>query len=212
MAQRMASEAEADLLDPLKFDATMFPTAANVPNIQLNQILARLSHIDDIGKLVRRWSQVCPGGLVPWSLIEEMLASVESAADRLNQGLNQATSMAAEIEAATSRPIIVVPNMQPTDFSKLYTGTNLRVEVIGILLSIAGLTALTLLEADMIFSSLELSVQDRQSFARDMLSASDTCIAFSDQSFEVNDIKIWLRYKNYLLTLKTCGCAGMCKC
>ena len=147
---------------------------------------------------------------MPWSLLAEVLASVESLASRLSQNLAEPHSLAVDIKEATLRPLAVSPSTLPTEFSLLLTGTNLRLGA-GTILSIAGNAALSLLETDSRLSSPKPDTMDRQSFARDMLLASDTCIAFCDQYFNIHDVNLWLRYENFLLTLNSCGYASKCK-
>jgi len=206
-----AVELKTDLPDSLSINTTMMPRITNVMDFQLNEVLTRLFRIDVIGKLVRRWSQVCPISPVPWSLLEEILLSVESVASHLSQNPAEAHNVATGIKDATRQPLVVPPSTLPTEFSKLLTGKNLRLESIGIILSIASNAALGLLESDVVFSSLALNMQDRQSFVEDMLSASDTCIAFCEQYFGVHDAIVWLRYENFLLTLNSCGYASKYK-
>lgn len=184
----------------------------DVADIQLNQVLASLVQMDAIGKLVRRWSHVSDRAAVPTCLLEGILVSVESAADRLSHSLDEASRLTNDIKVATSKPFVVPPSMLPTEFSELLAGTNLRLEGIGLILSVAGNAVLNLFQSDMLFHILGLDVKSRQSFAKNMLSVSDTCIDFCDQHSVVNDVMAWLRYENFLLTLNCCGYASKCVC
>lgn len=179
--------------------------------MQLDQVLSRLSQMEVVGKLVRRWWRVSLSDPVPRGLFEKVLISVESAANRLGKGHIEASRLAIDVREASLKPWTVLPGTSPREFSKLLTEPNLRLEAIGIVLATAGTAVLCLLESDILFSVLSLNAEDRYIFARDMLSASDTCIAFCDDSSGLHDLMIWLRYANFLLTLNFCGYAGKCK-
>ena len=165
------------------------PTPSSL-DTQLQQVLVRLKHIKTIGRLVRRWLQVCISGPVPRPLLLDLLVAVESAAQRCNPGDGSVpvsdayfNQLAEDIQNASSRPLVVPRELQPAEFSQVLTGRNLRIESIGLVLSVAGNAALGLLDSDVIFSSTGIyqDVLDRKVFAREMLSASDAAITFTKE-------------------------------
>ncbi|KAI1114795.1 hypothetical protein F5Y14DRAFT_450652 [Nemania sp. NC0429] len=198
---------ETDFLSTTTVEAVSLTADTTVADMQLDQVLSRLLQMEAIGKLVRRWWRVNPSGPVTRSLLDKVLVSVESAADRVSKGHMEAKRLAIEVREASSRPWAIPPSTSSRELPKLLTEPSLRLEAIGIILATAGTAALCLLESDILFSVLSLNAEDRRLFAKDMLSASDTCIAFCDDSSAPHDLMIWLRYTNFLLTLDFCGYA-----
>ncbi|KAI1433785.1 hypothetical protein GGR50DRAFT_463998 [Xylaria sp. CBS 124048] len=209
----LSSISDADFLSTSTMEGLSHspPSGTTVHDMQIDQVLSRLSQIEVVGKLARRWWRVSPGGPVPKSLFDKVLISVESAAQRQSKGHIEARRLAIDIRETSSKSWTILPGTPPRDISKLLTEPNLRLEAIGIIFAIAGAAAICLLESDVLFSVLSLNAEDRQTFAKDMLSASDTCIAFCDDNSGLHDLMIWLRYANFLLTLNLCGYAGKCK-
>lgn len=199
---------ETDFLNTTTVEAISLTQDTTVADMQLDQVLSRLSQIEAVGKLVRRWWRVSSSGPVTRSLFDKALVSVESAAHRVSKGHTEAKRLAIEVREASLRPWAILPSTSPREVSKMLTEPNLRLEAIGIILATAGTAALCLLESDILFSVLSLSAEDCHLFAKDMLSASDTCIAFCDDSSGLHDLMIWLRYTNFLLTLNLCGYAN----
>lgn len=198
---------ETDFLSTTAVEAVSLTSDTTVPDMQLDQVLSRLSQIEVVGKLVRRWWRVSPSGPVTRSLFDKVLVSVEAAAHRVTKGHTEAKKLTIEVREASLRPWAVLPSTSPREMSKLLTEPNLRLEAIGIILATAGTAALCLLESDILFSVLSFNAEDRHLFAKDMLTASDTCIAFCDDTSSLHDLMIWLRYTNFLLTLNLCGYA-----
>lgn len=201
---------DTDFMSTTTVETVSLTLATTVPDMQLDQVLSRLSQMEVVGKLVRRWWRVSPGGPITRSLLDKVLVSVESAAHRVSKGHTEAKKLAIEVKEASLRPWAIIPSTSPREVAKLLTEPSLRLEAIGIILATAGTAALCLLESDILFSVLTLNAEDRHLFAKDMLSASDTCIAFCDDSSSLHDLIIWLRYTNFLLTLNLCGYAGKC--
>ncbi|KAJ5908936.1 hypothetical protein N7495_001618 [Penicillium taxi] len=190
------------------------PVPASI-DIRIHEVLSRLKHIKTIGRLVRRWLQVCLNCPVPRPLLLDLLAAVESAARQCSPSdgnvpvaVADFSQLAEGIQNASSQPLVIPRGLQPTEFSQVLTGRNLRVELIGLVLSVAGNAALGLLESDVVFSSTSMyqDVLDRKAFAGEMLSASDAAIAFAkEQCHDLYDVLLWLRYENFVLTRSCCG-------
>lgn len=179
-------------------------------DIRLNEVLSSLKHIKTIGRLVRQWLQVCLNCPVPRPLLLDLLAAVESAARWCSPGDGNVSvadadfsQLAEGIQNASSQPLVIPRGLQPTEFIQVLTGRNLRVELIGLVLSVAGNADLGLLESDVVFSS---TVLDRKAFAGEMLNASDMAIAFAKEQYhDLYDVLLWLRYENFVLTRSCCG-------
>jgi hypothetical protein len=171
-----------------------------VDEIQIKEVLSHLSKIDLISDVVHRWfesSQMC---FIPGVFCFEALASLESAESRLKQGSVDTNRLAADILQATSKPFEIPSDIQPLDFPRLFTGENLRLEIIGLLFSYVGVATM--------FATPRSSKAETRTFAASMLSASDACIAICERSFNLNDIMVWLRAENLRLTRNMAGSAS----
>lgn len=191
--------------DPLSPETPSANLTGPGVEIQLKEVLSHLSELDLISKLIRRWYEISQTCLFPGVFLYEALASLRLAARRFNQDFLEASRLAADILSATSKPFSVPVDTQPSDFPKLFTGSNMRLEIIGLLLSTAGLAALQIPATDTLFLTVKFTKADRNTFATNMLSASDTCISLCDKYFNVNDVMVWLRSENLTLAMNFWG-------
>jgi hypothetical protein len=99
----------------------------------------------------------------------------------------------------SSKPLKMPLNMTFRQYHTLFTGENLRWEAIGMLFTAVGLSASIMLAADATLELTKISSMDKRSLAHRMLDASDTCIAFCEESGHLNDPGMWLIYENFLL-------------
>jgi hypothetical protein len=204
---------------PLHLDHQASASALTlVPNFidpRLHEVLACLSQIKIIGRLVRRWLQVCINCPIPKSLLLDLLVSIESAAHCCNTGKGDApaadgefSQLAENVQDASSHPLIVPRGSLPAELCQLLTGQNLRAESIGLILSVAGNAVHGLLDSDVVFAftGVYQDILDRNAFTRGMLSASDAAIAFAKEQYkDPHDVILWLRYENFVLTKNCCG-------
>ncbi|KAI0401829.1 hypothetical protein F4802DRAFT_618394 [Xylaria palmicola] len=171
-----------------------------IADMQLDRILSRLSSIDTIAKLARRWWQISPCGPFPRSIFDRILQSVESTAQGLGSGQAQCQALTVTIRESTLKPWDVPPDATPGGISRLLAEPVPRLEAVGIVLATAGLAAEYLPESDVLFSLLSMDTADRQAFVEDMFAASDMCITFCEHYPSLYDPVLWLKYMVFALT------------
>ncbi|KAI1149643.1 hypothetical protein F4825DRAFT_429741 [Nemania diffusa] len=170
----------------------------SIDEIQLAGVLSRLPDLDFISALIRRWYQVSQMCLVPLGFLDEALASLKAASITVSV---EASNLASKILSASSKPLKILSSVEAVDFPKQFTLSNLRLEIVGVLLTVAGLAAFKLPANDTLFSTDPLSKPERHLFASTILSISDELINLCSKNFELNDIMIWLRSENLTLTM-----------
>ncbi|KAI0871750.1 hypothetical protein GGS24DRAFT_492007 [Hypoxylon argillaceum] len=174
----------------------------SIDEIQLAGVLSRLPDLDFISALIRRWYQVSQMCLVPLGFLDEALASLKAASITVSV---EASNLASKILSASSKPLKILSSVEAVDFPKQFTLSNLRLEIVGVLLTVAGLAAFKLPANDTLFSIHPLSKPERHLFASTILSISDELINLCSKNFELNDIMIWLRSENLTLTMNLRG-------
>ena len=73
------------------------------------------------------------------------------------------------------------------------------------LFAAVGLSASTMLATDATLELTKTTPIDKRGLAHRMLEASDTCIAFCEQTGHLNDPQMWLIYENFLLMTQIVG-------
>ncbi|RMY89464.1 hypothetical protein D0861_04237 [Hortaea werneckii] len=91
-------------------------------------------------------------------------------------------------------------NMSAREWAKSATGRSLRWEVIGIILSLTGLTAANLSDWDSIFHEIGDHYVDRATFSERMRKVSELCLCFCYESEVLNDLYIIFSYQDVILT------------
>lgn len=89
--------------------------------------------------------------------------------------------------------------MTAREWAKSVSGRNLRWEVVGIILSFAGLVAVNLSNWDSIFDTIRERFVDRATFAERMRRASEFCLCFCLESEVLNDIYVTFIYLDLVL-------------
>ena len=99
----------------------------------------------------------------------------------------------------TSKPLKVHGQMTPRDWAKSATGRNLRWEVVGVILTLAGLIAINLSNWDSIFDNIRDRFVDRATFAERMRKASEFCLCFCYEAEVLNDLYVCFMYEDLVL-------------
>lgn len=89
--------------------------------------------------------------------------------------------------------------MSAREWAESASGRNLRWEVVGVILSFAGLVAVNLSNWDSIFDSIREKFVDRATFAERMRKASEFCLCFCFESEVLNDIYVTFIYLDLVL-------------
>lgn len=171
-------------------------------------ILTLLSDLPSYEPFIEQWLEYARGIALIAPFVPQCLISVKR---DLYDPFVKAKSGRALLHASemlfknSAKPLKMPPNMTFQQYHTLFTGANLRWEAIGMLFTAVGLSASYMLVTD---ASLELTKTasiDQRSLAHRMLEASDTCIAFCEQSGHLNDPGMWLIYENFLLMTLVVG-------
>jgi hypothetical protein len=105
----------------------------------------------------------------------------------------------AQITENTARSFKVPPTCTPSAFHSLFTGPNLRWEIIGLIFVIAGLQAQCTPPEDSVFDLGNGRRINKDDFIFQMIEGSNSCIHVCQEYDCVNDLMIWLLYQNMLL-------------
>ena len=92
-----------------------------------------------------------------------------------------------EMTRNTARSLKVPTSMLPSEFHTLFTGKNLRWEILGLVLAIAGSNAQFILPDDPIFTLEDGSRLNKDEFIEDMIHAANDCINICQIHGAVND-------------------------
>lgn len=131
---------------------------------------------------------------------------VTSAFPQLRKDLDQLAAMGddpysayAEITRNTTRPLKVPPDMRPSEFHTLFTGPNLRWEILGLVMILAASNSQFTEPNDPVFVLDDGTRVDKDCFIEDMIHASNDCINLCQVHGAVNDVMVWLLYNNMLV-------------
>lgn len=156
-----------------------------------------LESIEVTLKLSRRFYELSLTRMMPWCFVWEAFTSLQSNLSHMNANRGNA---AAEILGRTLKPFVVPPDTSAIDFPKLFTGPNLRLETVGILLTTAALAASRIPHSDTVILRYLPIRAERKSFAAGLLAASDKCVALCSKYLVANDMMTWLRIEYQGLT------------
>ena len=99
----------------------------------------------------------------------------------------------------TRKPFKAHNGMSAREWAQSASGRYLRWEVVGVILSFAGLVAVNLSNWDSIFESIREKFVDRATFAERMRKASEFCLCFCFESEVLNDIYVTFIYLDLVL-------------
>jgi len=131
---------------------------------------------------------------------------VTSALPQLRKDVEQLTSLAndpyhayAEITRNSARPLKVPSNMLASEFHTLFTGPNLRWEILGLVMILAASNSQFTDPNDPVFTLEDGTRINKDQFIENMIHASNDCISLCQVHGAVNDIMVWLLYSNMLV-------------
>lgn len=168
--------------------------------------LSLLAEFPALEQLIREYYGLSQGAVIAAPLILNALGPFRDMSDGL-----VARDLDGNLELLTTRVIqntsqtfTVAPTLEGRDFHTLFTGLHTRLEIVGILYSIAGRASLLGLLSDK-FNTPQRSIRPRTEFAQKMLEASDTALQVCKKLTPVNDLTVWLLHESLLLTIMVHG-------
>lgn len=105
----------------------------------------------------------------------------------------------AEITKNSARPLKVPPTMLASEFHTLFTGPNLRWEILGLVMILAASSSQFTDPNDPVFVLDDGTRVNKDRFIEDMIHASNDCIGLCQVHGAVNDIMVWLLHSNMLV-------------
>ncbi|GIJ83585.1 hypothetical protein Asppvi_002409 [Aspergillus pseudoviridinutans] len=117
---------------------------------------------------------------------------------QLDQGETEIPALVATVLDNTRRKFSVPPTVDGAHFHRLYTGSSLRLEILGVVYALAG-------RASQFGLGRPKNKLLSSHFARRMLAASDTALETCRYLSPVNDLTLWLLHENLLLSTLVLG-------
>lgn len=163
--------------------------------------LTLLRHMSFIDKLLRRYYTGSSSALVPAAFVLPMSSDLLS---RWNQSPDRdalCRNIADVMLASTAKVITLTPQDGPAELCRAMHGDNFRLEILGLIYTIAARSCMYGLVNDEII--------DRDSFQEELLQCSNGILRLTrDIIPEASDALVWLQYENLLLTNSLHGNAG----
>lgn len=107
-----------------------------------------------------------------------------------------------ELMATTEAPLEISPNMSAYAFHSSFTGPRLRLEFVGFIFAMAGISVQGRFPSGQPLDLGNGEKMDADSFTKEMVLACQSCIEVCKQTSHVNDLTIWMRYMHILLAMK----------
>lgn len=161
-----------------------------------HSVIARLSPFSFYEKAVMNYFDTSIGSAFMCPLIKTLLAPLRKDLERITAPGADVGQMYAEITRNTAKPMKVPPTMLASEYHTLLTGSNLRWETIGLIISIATSTAQYTSPKDPIFTLPDGSKLAKDDYIEDMLQATNDCITLCQVHGAVNDVMVWLLLGN----------------
>lgn len=166
---------------------------------ETKKVLGYLKDLPIMEQLVREYYSMSESAPIPGPLVLNALDEV----------IRQTPVIDPELPIRNTAQTFDIPsNIEGRDFHILFTGTNLRLEALGLIYCIAGRASMFFLPHEK--SSGRHRLEWRLQFARRMLAASDTIIQACKLLAPVNDLMIWVLYENVLLSTVVHGDYSTC--
>ncbi|KAF7588523.1 hypothetical protein BBP40_005550 [Aspergillus hancockii] len=159
-------------------------------------ILSCLKDFPTIEQLVREYYKLSPAAVI-LPLILHALPSIRTMIDETQLHKSPADQVALVLR--NTKQMFQVPHtITGRQFHELFTGSNLRLEILAIFYSIAGRISLFGLAHDRFPKHSGIAARER--FARQMLAVSDAILQICKLLTPVNDLTIWMLYEILLLS------------
>ncbi|KAF3387488.1 hypothetical protein F1880_001189 [Penicillium rolfsii] len=165
---------------------------------KISEILLTLGDFSAIEALLREYYDLSQSAAIPSPFILNSIGPFKAMCEeciRVKNIEDLTASITVSIIQNTAEEFEVPPTMAGKDFHQLFTGPAIRLEMIGVICSLAGRARYLGLARDKFDGQLS-PIQ----FARKMLAASDAAIYICKILTPLNDLTIWLVHENLLLS------------
>lgn len=165
---------------------------------KISEILLTLGDFSAIESLLREYYDLSQSAAIPAPFILNSIAPFKAMCEecvRVRNIEDMTSSIIVRIIQNTAEIFEVPSTMTGKDFHQLFTGPAIRLEMIGVICSLAGRARYLGLARDK-FDGQTSPIQ----FARKMLAASDAALYICKILTPLNDLTIWLVHENLLLS------------
>ena len=166
----------------------------------VSKVLHCLCNFSLIERLIKRYYKGTQFAVIAGPIILNALVSINGTVRQRCRGdIICDKALARMLLQNTARPLEVPASLPASDYHSLFTGPNLRLEIIGLIISLAGLASFFLSARDPIFMKDDGDVTDRREFTDQMTDASNTCSKLCEEVGSVNDLLLWLIHQDAVL-------------
>ena len=165
---------------------------------KISEVLLSLGDFSAIESLLREYCDLSQSAAIPAPFILNSIVPFKALCEecvRVRNIEELTSSVTIRVIQNTAEIFDVPPTMAGKDFHQLFTGPAIRLEMIGVICSLAGRARYLGLARDKFDSQLS-PIQ----FARKMLAASDAALYICKILTPLNDLTIWLVHENLLLS------------
>ncbi|RHZ61038.1 hypothetical protein CDV55_106320 [Aspergillus turcosus] len=178
-------------------------TASSVPAWwvkRATEVVGHLVEFPTLKQLILDFYGVSQAAVIAAPFVLNALSQMQDTyhAYQLDQGETEIPALVATVLDNTRRTFSVPPTVDGTHFHRLYTGSCLRLETLGVLYALAG-------RASQFGLGRSQNKLLASHFARKMLAASETALETCRYLSPVNDLTLWLLHENLLLSVLVLG-------
>jgi hypothetical protein len=190
----------ANELGPAADEST---AASSVPTCwvkRATEVVGHLVEFPTLKQLILEFYSLSQAAVIAAPFVLNALSQMQDTyhAYQLDQGETEIPALAATVLDNTRRTFSVPPTVDGAHFHRLYTGSCLRLETLGVVYALAG-------RATQFGLGRSQNKPSASPFARNMLAASETALETCRYLSRVNDLTLWLLHENLLLSVLVLG-------
>ncbi|GFF75690.1 hypothetical protein IFM47457_03961 [Aspergillus lentulus] len=194
---------EGDGANELVPPADESTAASSVPAWWVKRAIEVVGHLVEfptLKQLILEFYGVSQAAVIAAPFVLTALSQMQDTyhAYQLGQGETEIPALVATVLDNTRQKFNVPPTVDGAHFHRLYTGSCLRLEILGVVYALAG-------RASQFGLGRPKNKLLSSRFARRMLSASDTALETCKYLSPVNDLTLWLLHENLLLSTLVLG-------
>ncbi|CRG92026.1 Activator of stress genes 1 [Talaromyces islandicus] len=184
--------------------STKEENSTQLPSYWFNRVLTVLALLEDFPifeVLADEFYEVSQAAMIPSPFVRNAFEPIRKLSQEYllkRRSDIQLQRLASNIVENTAKSFHIPSSTEGCDFHKLYTGDNTRLEILGIIFSIAGRSTHFGLGSGLFVSNDE--PRSRAQFAQKMFLASDITLQVCKMLTPINDLLVWLLYENMLLS------------
>ena len=172
-----------------------------------SEVLTLLSDLKKYEVALTRWYKVqCLASVVPF--VSECINMIAQSSSARPDSNTSPLKLSEQVFISTSNEVSIQSTTVIQDLPAILTGENLRWDMVGLILSTMGLSAISMDVVNLDPEDEECQKTDWKDIARALLIAGDKCISFCEAVDSLNDVTVWMIMLNYILHTQVEGDAG----